>query len=91
MIMIQFINTATGLPDTAVGHDLESCTSEVRAVSCLHPHKSGCTVVFVDTPGFDDTNLNDTDILTAIAKWLTETYRSLMAISTSSYHLLLFF
>jgi hypothetical protein len=77
--MIQFINTATGQPDTAVGHDLESCTSEVRAVSCLHPDNSGRTVVFVDTPGFDDTNLNDTEILKAIANWLTAMYISLTA------------
>lgn len=30
-------------------------------------------VVFVDTPGFDDTNTKDTDILQAIADWLEKT------------------
>ena len=30
-------------------------------------------IVLVDTPGFDDTNRTDKEILTLIASWLTET------------------
>lgn len=63
-----------GQSDIEIGHDLESCTDQVRTFSCLHPNGSD-TVVFVDTPGFDDTNLKDTEILKAIADWLTATYR----------------
>ncbi|KAL9035195.1 MAG: hypothetical protein Q9180_004988 [Flavoplaca navasiana] len=33
-------------------------------------------VQLVDTPGFDDTNRTDTEVLEEIAKWLTATYRS---------------
>jgi len=43
--------------------DLVSCTTEVQP-----PDKS--TVIPVDTPGFDDTNKSDTDILKFIAESL---------------------
>ncbi len=56
-----------------MGHNLESCTQEVRAICCPHP-ESGRNVVLVDTPGFDDTVRTDTDILSAIANWLSTTY-----------------
>ena len=29
-------------------------------------------VVFIDTPGFDDTHKSDTEILTIIANWLVK-------------------
>ena len=32
------------------------------------------TVKLVDTPGFDDTNVSDADILAMIAKYLTDEY-----------------
>ncbi|KAF4955417.1 hypothetical protein FSARC_11849 [Fusarium sarcochroum] len=53
---------------------LESCTQEVRVHRCKHfsPFNN---VYLVDTPGFDDTNRKDTDILKEIAGWLTETYK----------------
>ncbi|KAF4470800.1 hypothetical protein FALBO_2296 [Fusarium albosuccineum] len=53
---------------------LESCTQEVRVHKCgsFSPYAN---VYLVDTPGFDDTNRKDTDILKEIASWLTETYQ----------------
>lgn len=46
-------------------------TKDVLAV----PFKIGNQdVLLVDTPGFDDTNVNDTEILTRIADWMKETY-----------------
>lgn len=71
--MVQFISLATGQSDITIGHNLESCTAEVRSIYCLHPDGSGRNVVFVDTPGFDDTSLKDTEILEAIADCLTST------------------
>ncbi|PVH91351.1 hypothetical protein DM02DRAFT_705229 [Periconia macrospinosa] len=52
---------------------LESCTQQVEV------HKVGrlsryANVYLVDTPGFDDTNRKNTDILKGIANWLGETY-----------------
>ncbi|KAF6824236.1 hypothetical protein CMUS01_10337 [Colletotrichum musicola] len=43
----------------------------------LYPvnHAPNRTVWLVDTPGFDDTNLNDTDVLKEIATWSTNSYR----------------
>jgi len=52
---------------------LESSTHDVQAISCPHPDGSGRTVVFVDTPGFDDCEKADYDILNAIASWLKKT------------------
>jgi nitrogenase molybdenum-iron protein alpha/beta subunit len=60
-------------PVAVVGDDLKSCTQEVRAFGCLHPNGSGRKVVIVDTPGFDDSEGMDYEILKAIARWLEET------------------
>jgi predicted GTPase len=38
-------------------------------VRVAHP-SDGHPVVFVDTPGFDDTDKSDTEILSIIAEWL---------------------
>ncbi|KAJ5175212.1 uncharacterized protein N7482_001089 [Penicillium canariense] len=53
---------------------LHSCTQEVQVYRCkdFTPHTN---VYLVDTPGFDDTDRKDTDILKEIATWLTTTYK----------------
>jgi GTPase Era involved in 16S rRNA processing len=71
--LAQFINLATGQDHAIVGHKLRSCTQEVQAFSVPHPIDSNRNVVFIDTPGFDDTNTKDTDVLQAIAEWLETT------------------
>ncbi|KAF8157123.1 P-loop containing nucleoside triphosphate hydrolase protein [Crassisporium funariophilum] len=68
-----FIKIATGL-DPGVGHSLESRTSTVNTITLSFPEYSECNVVFVDTPGFDDTKKPDAEILQMIATWLQETY-----------------
>jgi GTPase Era involved in 16S rRNA processing len=72
-LLNQFINLVTGLDLAVVGHKLRSCTHEVQAFSIPHPVDSNRNVVFVDTPGFNDTNTKDADILQAIAEWLETT------------------
>lgn len=37
-------------------------------VKAAHP-RDRSPVVFVDTPGFDDVNCSDTDILSMVAEW----------------------
>lgn len=66
------IARATGLiPDMMVGHGLQSCTSEIRAIRCKHPDGAeNISLVLVDTPGFDDTFKTDTEILQMLADWL---------------------
>ncbi|OAX43140.1 P-loop containing nucleoside triphosphate hydrolase protein [Rhizopogon vinicolor AM-OR11-026] len=61
-----FINEASG-SDFAVGKGLESCTSEVQATKPFI--LNGREVTLIDTPGFDDTNRSDTDILAMIGAY----------------------
>ena len=64
----QFINKAAGLDETEVGHGLESCTHQIQVVpSRCFDKKQNRQIVFVDTPGFDDTNILDLDILQMVA------------------------
>jgi len=69
-----FINIAAGQDRTLVGHDLTSCTAEIQVVRVTHPRFPSRRIVFVDTPGFDDTYVSDTEILRRIANWLKDTY-----------------
>lgn len=52
--------------DSVIGHSLESCTKEVGMVKVQD-------IVLVDTPGFDDGEQTDREILTKLAEWLTVT------------------
>ncbi|KAF3178386.1 hypothetical protein TWF225_010188 [Orbilia oligospora] len=66
-----FISKVTGKSDLGIGHSLESCTREVS----VHETKIGETTVrFVDTPGFSDTYLSDTEVLEMIADYLAAAY-----------------
>ena len=58
----------------AVGHGLESCTSDISTVRLSFPERIASDIVFVDTPGFDHTNKTETDILKMVADWLKTTY-----------------
>ena len=71
-VVVQFINAATG-GSVRVGHELESCTTEIGIIKCHFPEMTGLDVVFVDTPGFDDTNKTDLEILEMVADWLKKT------------------
>lgn len=55
-----------------VGHSLRSYTSNIQEIRVQHPSK-GYPVVFIDTPGFDDTYRSDMDVLSLIADWLVKT------------------
>ena len=65
----QFINKAAGLETAEVGHCLESCTHQIQVVRCFDKNQNR-RIVFVDTPGFDDTNISDFDIIQLVADWL---------------------
>ena len=59
-----------------VGHDLKSCTNKLQhafiELSHISKHQElkGRRIVIVDTPGFDDTTVDDSEILRRIAVWL---------------------
>lgn len=64
------INQIAGREAVIVGHDLQSCTSSIQHVIIPHPTDSGRRIILVDTPGFDDTYVDDAEILRRIALWL---------------------
>jgi hypothetical protein len=51
---------------------MKSYTSDIRAVRVKHP-TTGDPVIFVDTPGFDDTYKSEVEILQIISDWLVAT------------------
>jgi len=64
-----------------IGHELASCTSDIQAVQYSCPERSDLNIIFVDTPGFDDTNKSDLEILEMLAKWLKDTYQKHVKLS----------
>ncbi|KAF9468408.1 hypothetical protein BDZ94DRAFT_785543 [Collybia nuda] len=71
-----FIATATGDDlNTGIGHDLASCTTEIKMIRYESPHRSDLDLVFVDTPGSDCTELTDAEVLEMIEGWVNETYQ----------------
>ncbi|KAF7789639.1 hypothetical protein EIP86_000585 [Pleurotus ostreatoroseus] len=68
-----FINLVSG-SQLAVGTGLKSCTSNVETGRSFQ--LDGRPITLVDTPGFDDTNISDTDILKMIAVYLSTTYNN---------------
>jgi len=66
-----FIGLVTGASNVQVGHNLMSETSEVACHSFSH---RGRTITLVDTPGFDDSDLSDRDILMKLLAWLKQRY-----------------
>jgi predicted GTPase len=73
MTTLQFINKAADAERVAVGHRLRSCTAQIQTVFVTHPDNHH-RVVFIDTPGFDDTWDDDTEILKRISDWLVRTW-----------------
>ncbi|KXH64061.1 kinesin light chain [Colletotrichum salicis] len=61
-----------------IGHGLESCTQDIETVDfSLDGHK----VTLVDTPGFDDSERSDTEILRLIAAWLQNSFKNELLLS----------
>jgi hypothetical protein len=54
-----------------VGCNLNSCTQKIEPFITTLPNDPR-RIVLVDTPGFDDTFLDDTEILRRIAIWLAK-------------------
>jgi hypothetical protein len=67
IFLLQFINAVTN-SGFRVGHGLQSCTSDVKLSKPFAV--KGQRVKLIDTPGFDDTNRTDADILRDITVFL---------------------
>ncbi|RDB26374.1 GTP-binding protein A [Hypsizygus marmoreus] len=68
-----FINMASG-SNLRIGRGLQSCTSIVQIARPFD--MAGRRVTLIDTPGFDDTNKSDADILRMIAAFLATAYEN---------------
>ncbi|KAF8441308.1 P-loop containing nucleoside triphosphate hydrolase protein [Boletus edulis BED1] len=66
-----FINKFTGNTERQKASNLKSDTQDVTPYPISY---QGLRVVLVDTPGFDDTYRQDSDILRVIADWLIKKY-----------------
>ncbi|KAL7940286.1 hypothetical protein V8C42DRAFT_356358 [Trichoderma barbatum] len=66
------ISLCTG-KDVKIGHDLKSCTADVEDVEFMLNDR--VCVHLIDTPGFDDTNRSDAQVLQDIAYWLSESFK----------------
>ena len=69
----QFIEEATGITGI-VGHGLGSNTNEVSIIRFSFPELFDSDICFVDTPGFNHTDLPDFEVLGMIADYLNKTY-----------------
>ncbi|OAL48587.1 P-loop containing nucleoside triphosphate hydrolase protein [Pyrenochaeta sp. DS3sAY3a] len=67
-----FVSKATGRKDLEIGSDLSSCTQEVQIAETVI---GGRRVILIDTPGFDDSDRTEADILRLIANYLAEMYQ----------------
>jgi len=63
---------------------VRSETIGIRTIRAIHP-TDGRPVVFVDTPGFDNTFKSDTEILTMVADWLRKAKRENIKIAAILY------
>ncbi|KAE8348652.1 P-loop containing nucleoside triphosphate hydrolase protein [Aspergillus coremiiformis] len=63
-----FISLLADQP-VGIGHNLQSHTTHTDMFSFTHPEKKN-TVVLLDTPGFDDTDRSDTEVLKEISCFL---------------------
>jgi GTPase Era involved in 16S rRNA processing len=61
---------ATGKGAAYAGHNLEAHTAQVRSHRVQHPKVKDREIVLVDTPGFDDPDKSDMDILEMVSEWL---------------------
>ncbi|KAM0348850.1 hypothetical protein ACHAP4_010666 [Fusarium culmorum] len=58
--------------EVVVGDGLQACTETVEVFS--FEYRPGVTIHLVDTPGFDDTNRQDSAVLRDISAWLSKSY-----------------
>jgi len=72
----KLIDTLTNQPGERSGSSLGSCTQTIQAVRMYDHPKYANRLVLVDTPGFDNTEKSDMEILQMISDWLKQTYFS---------------
>ncbi|KAF5351105.1 hypothetical protein D9756_008394 [Leucocoprinus leucothites] len=69
-----FIDLLTGQSGQRAKKSLESATQGIEATRMPLPRHPERNIVLVDTPGFDDTERSDMEILSMVSDWLKKTY-----------------
>ncbi|PVF99835.1 hypothetical protein CPB86DRAFT_796216 [Serendipita vermifera] len=69
-----FISLATNRGDKPIGHDLKSHTKDIALTRAVNPF-NGQSVIFVDTPGFNDTTRLDDEIFGIIVDFINKDSR----------------
>ncbi|KAF5371458.1 hypothetical protein D9615_009642 [Tricholomella constricta] len=74
----QFLNDVADAKVFKVGHDLDSETGVVnpQTVSYVDGYGQNWRLTLVDTPGFQDTNMSDTEVLEKISDWMLSEYNA---------------
>ena len=70
----KIIDTLTGQPGLRAAESFTSVTQDLEAYRILDHERYGSRIILVDTPGFDDSNRTDEQILKLIGSWLKKTY-----------------
>lgn len=74
MALRAYTGKSLGAEGPSVGHGLESCTPNVAHYTVQlpddHLYFPSRRLVMVDTPGFDDSHRDDSEILRRIGVWL---------------------
>ncbi|KDR82101.1 hypothetical protein GALMADRAFT_135468 [Galerina marginata CBS 339.88] len=63
------------------GHGLKSCSKNVSGIRIGDHPKYGDRIVLIDTPGFDDTDRSDLEILIIISEWLSQLHKAQIFLS----------
>ncbi|CZR62288.1 uncharacterized protein PAC_12185 [Phialocephala subalpina] len=79
-----FIDLLTDSKDIKVGHGLQSLGTQ-KVMPYLYQYSEDTNVYVIDTPGFDDTNRSDTEVLIDIVDWLSESIRTDVKLSGMLY------
>ncbi|KAF8959528.1 P-loop containing nucleoside triphosphate hydrolase protein [Flammula alnicola] len=75
-----FINTLLGRSAVAVGHSMHSCTAKIEPI-VENLTGTARRLVIVDTPGFDDTYVDDSEISKRISSWMESSYTPSMKVA----------
>jgi predicted GTPase len=74
----QLVNRICKRDVAEVGHDMESTTQEVESYTTVVDRQS---VTLIDSPGFHDTHLSDSEILKRISSYLQGRYENYFAVA----------
>ncbi|TFK24911.1 hypothetical protein FA15DRAFT_669112 [Coprinopsis marcescibilis] len=80
-----FINLLLGKSIAPVSDKIDPCTTQLNYYaivnSNLHPILKGRRLVLLDTPGFQNTYEDDTEMLRKVATWLSASYQAKMKVA----------